>query len=288
VLPLDLVNLSQVMALTRGRREISVGLIDGPVDSRLADFADSNIRNVSTTIKGDRDRQQAFACLHGNLVAGVLVARRDSAVPAICPACTLLVRPIFRESDVGAGGVPSARPENLAAALIETVDAGARIINLSCGVSNPSAKGERLISDALTYAARQGVIVVAAAGNRGRVGGSCITQHAWVIPVIATDGRGRPTEESNLGASIGQRGLAAPGLDVMSLGLGGVPGRFSGTSVACPFVSGAIALLWSQYPGVSSAQIKLAITGVRRRCTIVPPLMDAWEAFRRLGAQVNN
>jgi subtilisin family serine protease len=125
---------------------------------------------------------------------------------------------------------------------------------------------------------------VAAAGNQGRVGGSCITKDPWVIPVVSIDRAGRPTNECNLSASIGLRGLAAPGQDVPSVSSGGEPARFSGTSAACPLVTGAAALLWSEYPSMTAAQIKEALTGGRRQRSIVPPAMDAWGAFETLGA----
>ena len=93
------------------------------------------------------------------------------------------------------------------------------------------------------------MIVVAAAGNQGALGSSAITRHPWVIPVVACDDRGRPTNESNLGGSIGRRGLSALGAGVTSLAAEGEPLTLGGTSVAAPFVTGAIALLWSDFPG---------------------------------------
>ena len=200
------------------------------------------------------------------------------------PACTLLLRPIFGDTSEDANGVPGSHPEVLAAAIIEAVNAGARIVNLSCGISGCSGRGEGSLRAALVFAAGRGVIVVAAAGNQATVGGSCITRDPWVIPVISIDGAGRPTDESNLSASIGQRGLAAPGQDVTSLSSSGVPTSFSGTSAACPFVSGAAALLWSEFPSLSGAQIRQALTTGARRRTIVPPAMNAWGAFQRLDA----
>src|SRR5262249_25532750 len=103
-------------------------------------------------------------------------------------------------------------------------------------------------------------------------------------PVAACNARGRPLGESNLASSIGRRGLSAPGEGVISLGTNGKPQTFGGTSTAAPFVTGAIALLWSEFPGATAAQIKLAVTqyGRRRRNTIVPPLLDAWAAYRSL------
>ena len=137
---------------------------------------------------------------------------------------------------------------------------------------------------ALDYAANRGVMVVAAAGNQGTVGSSAITRHPWVIPVIGCDLQGRPTAESNLGSSIGRWGLAAPGQNITSLGTNGQPQTSGGTSAAAPFVTGAIALLWSEFPSASAARIKLAVTqaGGRPRRTIAPPLLDAWAAYEAM------
>ncbi len=51
-----------------------------------------------------------------------------------------------------------------------------------------------------------------------------------------------------------------------------------GTSVAAPFVTGAIALVWSEFPYASAGQIKLAVTKAhaQRRPTVVPALLNAW------------
>jgi hypothetical protein len=59
---------------------------------------------------------------------------------------------------------------------------------------------------------------VAAAGNQGTLGSTAITRHLWVIPVVAYDLQGRPMDQSNLGSSIGRRGLGAPGDRITSLG----------------------------------------------------------------------
>ena len=177
--------------------------------------------------------------------------------------------------------MPSAKPEELAQAIAETVNAGARVINLSAAVSQPSANGERELEEALNYAARRNVIVVVAAGNQGTVGSSVITRHPWVIPVAACDIQGRIMAASNLGSSIGRHGLTAPGDNITSLAANSKPQTFGGTSAAVPFVAGAIALLWSEFPSASAAQVKLAVTqpgGLRRRA-IAPPLLDAWAAF---------
>lgn len=212
-------------------------------------------------------------------------ARREVPLPLpSVPTAPYLVRPIFAETQAGSLHTPSATPAELAAAILDSIRAGAHVLNLSVALLHPSSTGQRELEEALDYAAGRGVIIVAAAGNQGAVGSSAITRHPWVIPVVAYDLRGRPIPQSNLGGSIGRRGLGAPGDDVTSLGADGRPITFGGTSVAVPFVTGAIALLWSQFPTATAAEIRFALTQVptQRRTTIVPPLLDAWAAYQLL------
>jgi subtilisin family serine protease len=142
------------------------------------------------------------------------------------------------------------------------------------------SKSDRL----LDHTTRRGVIVVAAAGNQGTLGSTAITRHPWVIPVVAYDQQGRPMNQSNLGHSMGRRGLGAPGDNVTSLGVQGKPLTLGGTSVAVPFVTGAMALLWLEFPTASAAEVRFAVTQTYapRRTTVVPPLLDAWAAYQNL------
>jgi subtilisin family serine protease len=224
------------------------------------------------------------ACLHGTFVAGILCAKRNSVAPAICPGCTLLVRPIFAETTSARAPMPSATPLDLSSAIIACVDAGARVLNLSVGVVRTSTRGDDALREALDHAVGRGVIVVAAAGNQATLGSSAITRHQGVIPVVACDLAGRPMNESNLGSSIGRRGLCAPGRGVASLGPEGRSVTLEGTSIAVPFVTGAIALLWSEFPGATATEIKLAIlrAPLQRRSSVVPPVLNAAAAYRML------
>jgi len=270
----------------QGHPAIAVALIDGPVVLDHPDLAGSTIHEIPGKLKGTCTRADSIACTHGTFVAGMLAARRGSFAPAICPGCTLLLRPIFSETTKENGQMPSATPEELAEAIIDSVDRGARIVNLSAALIRPSLKGESKLEEALNHAAHRGVITVAAAGNQGMVGSSAITRHPWVIPVAACDTQGKPLNESNLGRSIGRRGLSAPGVSVTSLGTNGKPQTFGGTSVAAPFVTGTIALLWSEFPGATATQVKLAVTqaGTPRHGTIAPPVLDASAAYQTMAS----
>jgi subtilisin family serine protease len=272
------------MARGQGRREVAVALIDGPVALDHPDLDQSKVKEIPGAVRGSCSRLESVACMHGTFVAGILAARRGSQAPAICPGCTLILRPIFPESTRDNHPMPSASPKELATAITETIGAGANVVNLSAALAQPSARGKHELDKALDYAAQRGVLVIAAAGNQGAVGSSVITRHPWVIPVSSCDPHGRPTPESNLGSSIGRWGLSAPGENMVSLGADGKPQTFAGTSAAAPFVTGTIALLWSEFPGASAARIKFAVTQAGRtlRRSIAPPVLDAWAAYQRL------
>lgn len=280
--PLDLVNLTPLMELTSGRPEVVVGLIDGAVLQKHPELVGANIHEISGELSGQCVQASSTACVHGTFVAGILCGKRNSTAPAICSNCTLLVRPIFAETALGSEQMPSATPADLAAAIIESVDAGARVLNMSVAIAQPSSQGELELQEALDYALKRGVIAVAASGNQETLGSSAITRHPWVIPVVACDPQGRPISYSNLGNSVGRRGLSAPGDRITSLGTEEKTLTLSGTSVAAPFITGTIALLWSEFPTATAAEVKLAVTQANgfRRTTVVPPLLDAWAAYQ--------
>lgn len=286
--PLELVNLMPLMERTEGRLETIIGLIDGPVLTNCPDLVGEHIHAIPGSEKSECNQANSIACQHGTFAAGILCAHRHSIAPAICPGCTLLVRPIFTEASSANGQIPSARPEELATAILECIEAGACILNLSLALVYPSGVGESVLKEVLDYAARHNVLVVAAAGNQGMFGSSVITRHSWIIPVVACDMAGHPLTQSNLGCSIGRHGLSAPGDAITSLGADGKPVTLGGTSAAAPFVTGAIALLWSEFPSATAATVHFAIThsSGTRRTTIVPPFLDAWGAYQIMNSHL--
>lgn len=282
---LDIVTLPSLMDRTSGRPEVKIGLVDGPVATRHSDLTTEHMREIGRDRESSSRPPTSMSSLHGTFIAGILIARRSSPAPAICPGCTLLIRPLFGRTKPRQGHYPTATPQELAAAIIDCVEAGARVINLSLAFGQPSQNGEKVLEAALDHCMRRGVIVVAAAGNQGTLGSSVLTRHAWIIPVVGCDGSGGPLDESNFSRSIGRQGLRAPGDGITSLGVDGEQLTLGGTSVAVPFVTGAIALLWSEFPTATAARIKLAVmeaAGKPRRATPVPPLLDAAAAYQTL------
>jgi subtilisin family serine protease len=291
--PLKLVKLPSLMAISTGTPEIVIGLVDGPIDFNHSAFQSANITTVKNSQYAACRSAGSLACMHGTFIAGMLCARRGLSAPAICPDCKLLLYPIFSEGESenlksnksASLLLPSTTPKELSKAIVETVDAGAKIINISAGLSISSLVTFSELEDAYDYAMRNGVIVVAAAGNQGNIGGYLSTlSHKWVIPVAACDEQGRLDPISNFGPSMGSRGLMAPGVNITSTSPNGVYARMTGTSFAVPFVTGAIALLWSIFSNVSPAIVIQTITGrtTFEYRSITPPLLNVEAAWNKL------
>ena len=277
---LDVTGLSALMAFTSGSRAIRIGLIDGPVmvdDPDLAGAQAIPVANGAAVCSQPTSR----ACAHGTYVARILSGRRGSDAAALCPDCTLLVRPIFKEED----SQPSASLEDLAAAVRECVDAGAHVLNISSALARPSIAAHPELEAALNIAMRRGTLVVAAAGNQGMLGSSVITRHPWVVPVAACDLDHRPVHWSNFGNSIGRNGLMAPGAGLDKRAGNAGAGAVDDTTTAAALVSGAVALLRSMFPGAGSSEIRRAVTrSYKRRTSVVPPVLDAMAAHQQLAA----
>ncbi|WP_428488261.1 S8 family serine peptidase [Rhodopila sp.] len=266
------------MQRSGGCAEVAVALIDGPVAQDHPALAQTRIEPLGPPVATTVPCTSA-ACAHGTFIAGILGAQRGGMTAGICPDCTLLLRPIF------AGDAPCATAAELADAIIECTNAGARVINISAALGRAGAAETARLSAVLDHAMRRGAVVAAAAGNDGAIGGSALTRHPWVIAVAGSDRAGRPLDDCNLGHSIG-RGLAAPGERMQGLGPAGATMWAGGSSTATALVSGAAALLASLARGISAAALRAALVP-QRRPTLVPPLLDAAAAWQTLtGAEM--
>ena len=290
-----MVGLDRLMRLTAGADSINVALIDGPVDVSHPQLATDRLRQPRERAGATCGTRTSFGCVHGTGVAGILHRHRDQTGEGICPGCGLVLCVIFppaadrpiEQTDT----VPTATPMDLAATLVAAVEANAHVVNISAGlVGFPPLSSERAaVTEALNYAASRGSIVVAAAGNEAHVGSSVLTRHPWVIPVVAVALDGRPIPQTNLGNSIGRRGLAAPGEAIETLAPEGSMQTLSGSSAATPFVTGAIALLRSLVAKAPAGEILAALRSshhpAQSRRRIFPPPFDAWRAYEQLKAR---
>ncbi|HVE61000.1 MAG TPA: hypothetical protein VNA26_04230, partial [Chitinophagaceae bacterium] len=95
---LNLINLSPLMNRSNGSDKIRIGLIDGPVMTHHHSLVTENIFEIAGGQSAFCSTTDSIACSHGTFIAGILKAMRDSDAPALCPGCTLLIRPVFSES----------------------------------------------------------------------------------------------------------------------------------------------------------------------------------------------
>jgi subtilisin family serine protease len=290
------------MDLSRGRPDITIGLIDGPVDLSHPDFQEARIETVIESNNTKCTNARSIPCIHGTFIAGILCAKGNSPAPGICSNCKILSRPIFMERKQSellpnasinnallnknneSNFIPTSNPEELSHAIIETVNAGAKIINLSLGTSSSSLITYQNLQDAYDYALSREVVIVIAAGNEGNIGNSQLINHPWVIPVTACDQNGLISSTSNYGPIISRQGLMAPGINIQSTLAGGGYTTLSGTSFATPLVTGTIALLWSLFPNLSAGHIIHSIrTGEKRnKRSILPSILNAEQVYNKL------
>lgn len=209
------------MPRTAGHPDVVIGLLDEPVAALPPHSTtpgtvlavppvgrdDGVSMDVGMDIGMDED---SAAVRHGTAVAGVLAARRSTGAPSLCPDCPLRMRPVFTD------GAPWASAGELALGIEECRALGARLNNTSAGFTAHAAPSADL-EQALDLVGRDGVIVVAASGNQGLVGGSPLTSHPAVLPVAPCDLAGRPPPEANVSLSIGRRGVLAPGIPLPTL-----------------------------------------------------------------------
>ena len=286
--PLNLIGLDHLMKISDGSPDIVIGLIDGPVFVDHPAFFESNLKTINKSHYAYCKNSSSLACMHGTFTAGIISSKRGLQSPAICPKCTLLIHPVFIESStkkINKNGcfdnsLPSTTSEELSNAIFETIKAGAKIINLSLGLPNNLLNNKELY-EVYHYAARHGVLIIISAGNQGNIGQTSLIDHDWIIPVASCSNNGTISPDSNLGPIIGNRGVMAPGEFITSVYSGGGYTTASGTSIAAPFVTGTLALLWSIYPKKTASDLKLAILSHRRR-SILPVLLDAYSAFQSL------
>ncbi|MFC4542841.1 S8 family peptidase [Halosolutus amylolyticus] len=123
---------------------------------------------------------------------------------------------------------------DIAAGIEWVADQGYDVASLSLGGSS----GSSALRDAVQYAQSNGVLLVAAAGNSGPCS-DCVGYPAAYSEVMAVSSTNSSDGLSSFSSTGPEIEIAAPGSDIYSTYNDGGYNTLSGTSMACPHVSGA-------------------------------------------------
>lgn len=188
---------------------------------------------------------------HGTHIAGIIASKAANGMgtAGICPEVTIMPLKYYDNSGIGYNNL-----QNTVRAIQYAVKNGANIINYSGGGADP-ALTERV---AIELAQKKGVLFVAAAGNDGHDNTASPYYPASypldnIISVASLNKQNQFLPSSNFGKTVM---VGAPGLSILSTLPGGRFGTMSGTSQATAFVTGAAALLASQYKNVADFDYK--------------------------------
>ncbi len=205
------------------------GVVVAVLDTGLPDHPDLEISDSKSFASGAYDRNG-----HSTHICGTIAARRnDMGVVGVAPKATLITGKVL--SDSGGGDMGAVAEAIYWAA--ETAD----IISMSLG----GPAGDKRVLNAIKAAIQRGRYVICAAGNEGR-DDSVNYPAKWeeTVAVGAVDRNGQLAKFSSRGSQVD---IAAPGQDVMSTWLNGTYAKLSGTSMACPFVAGVVALMVAKH-----------------------------------------
>jgi subtilisin len=226
----------QAWPITRGKG-IKVAVVDTGIDYTHPDIS-PNYRGGISFVPTETDPRDYNR--HGTHVAGTIAAAdNDFGVVGVAPSAYLYAVKILSSSGSGNWSW-------LIAGIAWCIRTGMHVLNMSLGGSQaPEALGA--VCD---LAWTKGLILVAAAGNenlRTPYPPSNVTFPASYPSVIAVSA----IDSANVMGPWSCRGpkveLCAPGVNIPSTLPGNTYGTLSGTSMACPHVTGAAALALSSH-----------------------------------------
>ncbi len=225
----------------------------------------------------NNDPRSSAKAPHGSHVAGLIGARGNNhlGVVGVAPKVKLMALKFMDDSGAGV-------TSNAVRAIDYAIQKKVFLINNSWG----SNRFSRTLSDAISRAAKAGILFFAAAGNGNKGVGYNIDATPWypasynqwnVFSVAATTIADRLTDFSNF--SKNKVDVAAPGYGIYSTVSGTNYQMMSGTSMATPIVAGLAVLVKAANPYLDPAQI---LNVIRESSDKIPALQNKVRAGGRV------
>ncbi|MGQ9902621.1 MAG: S8 family serine peptidase [Fimbriimonadales bacterium] len=243
----------QAWAIAAPQRTVYLAIIDTGIAANHPDLAgrirrrnDGSIYGFNTQLNNANTYDSHG---HGTHCAGIAAAHTNNGIgiAGVAGTAPVQIMPVKVLNDQGYGTMT-----DVARGITWAADNGAHVLSLSLGGN----AGTQQLADAVSYAWNRGCLVVAAAGNNGSNAPFYPAYYENVVAVAASDPNDRLTDFSQYGAWVD---IAAPGSGILSTLPGDFYERWSGTSMACPHVAGAAALLWACAPSLTNQQLRVAL-----------------------------
>ncbi len=234
---------------------VNIGVIDTGIQSSHPDLQ-GNYAGGYNTINPGRSPEDDNG--HGTHVAGTIAATATGR-GVIGVAATARLYGIKVLDAQGSGYV-----SNVIEGIQWCLDHGMQVINMS--LSTP--ENVRSLELAVKAAYEAGILVVAAAGNRGKQKSvEYPAKYPWCIAVGAMTRQNKVASFSSRGQELD---LLAPGMNILSTYAGSTYRYLSGTSMAAPHVTGVAALVWSIHPSPTPHAVALAMKASAERLKGLP------------------
>lgn len=231
----EMIGAPKVWEQTKGKG-VTVAILDTGCDCSHPDLKDRIIggRNFTKDDEGNPDVYQDYNG-HGTHVAGTIAASKNNAgVVGVAPEANLLIVKVLDHRGSG-------QYEWIINGIYYAIEQKADIISMSLGGPEDVPELHKAIQQAVSH----NIVVICAAGNAGD-GTSSTDEFDYpgcyneVISVGAIDLERNSSHFSN---SNNEVDLVGPGEKILSTYLDGKYASLSGTSMATPHVSGAMALI---------------------------------------------